>query len=602
MKFDKETWIVILIAGVLLVAWFIYYPQYQREQQEAQAKIQAAARQAQAEVQKRNVVPEQQPSVSDVPPAKESVPPATSDATESALEKSPVPSATIQIKGESVLSLSNENVEICLDAATGGIKSATLLKYRNAKDHEKNVCGLSDGLFQSLQPTVSDAQVTEASVVPVPGDPRSAVISLAYSNGLKIVETVSLPEKGYRIQAQYVLTNSTNAPLHLSGVTFWAAGVPPTAYLAGDKLYSERHNIDYCLLTADGKDDKAVNLDPAAKDEKFKNFGTASPVSWAGSSNKYFASVLFVSLLPGNAGMKADRLQLQVPEKKNELYSVPSVGILSNLTIPAGGAETCKFSYYFGPKEIEEIRHLPESVMGAMHFSYFSWFEFLARPMVLLLVWLNNHICHSYGIAIILLTLLVRLIFWPITQKANNSMRKMQKLQPQMKEIREKYKSNPQEMNVRMMELYRKEKVSPLGGCLPILFQIPVFFALYSALDSAVELRQVGFLWCTDLAKPDLVGPQIDLPFLGPTGLHPLVIAMTVLMIVQQKMTPSGADPMQKKMMMIMPVIMLFMLYNLPSGLTLYWTVSQVFSILQMKYGLIIAKREEEKSSSARQP
>ncbi len=240
--------------------------------------------------------------------------------------------------------------------------------------------------------------------------------------------------------------------------------------------------------------------------------------------------------------------------------------------------------------------------MGAMHFSYFSWFEFLARPMVLLLVYLKNHICHSYGLAIILLTIIVRLIFWPITQKANNSMRKMQKLQPQMKEIREKYKDNPQEMNVRMMELYRKEKVSPLGGCLPILFQIPVFFALYSALDSAVELRQVGFLWCTDLAKPDLIGPQIDLPFLGPTGLHPLVIAMTILMVVQQRMTPSAADPMQQKMMMLMPVIMLFMLYNLPSGLTLYWTVSQVFSILQMKYGLIIAKREEEKASSARKP
>ena len=601
MKFDKETWIVVLIAGVLMVAWFIYYPQYQREQREEQAKIQTAAAEAR---QRNSVPPAAQPAAAQpaVPSAVPAQPTAAAPAVPAAASvPSTIPEA-VRVKGESALTLSNESVEIRLNASTGGIESATLLKYRNANDHEKNVSGLSDGLFQSLQPTIPGIAVTDASVVPASGDPRSAVITLDCTNGLKIVETVSLPEKGYQIQVQYLLTNSSDAPLRLPGMTFWAAGVPPTAYLAGDKIYSERHNIDYCLLTADGKDDKAVNLDPTAKDAKFEKFGTDRPVSWAGSSNKYFASILFVSRLPGNAGMTTVRRQLADPAKKNELYSVPSVGILADVTIPAGGTESCAFSYYFGPKEIAEIRHLPESVMGAMHFSYFSWFEFLARPMVLLLVWLNNHICHSYGIAIILLTILVRLIFWPITQKANNSMRKMQKLQPQMKEIREKYKSNPQEMNVRMMELYRKEKVSPLGGCLPILFQIPVFFALYSALDSAVELRQVGFLWCTDLAKPDLIGPQIDLPFLGPTGLHPLVIAMTVLMVVQQKMTPSAADPMQQKMMMLMPVIMLFMLYNLPSGLTLYWTVSQVFSILQMKYGLIIAKREEEKASSARQP
>jgi YidC/Oxa1 family membrane protein insertase len=126
-----------------------------------------------------------------------------------------------------------------------------------------------------------------------------------------------------------------------------------------------------------------------------------------------------------------------------------------------------------------------------------------------------------------------------------------------------------------------------------------VFFALYSALDSSVELRQVSFLWCTDLARPDLVGPQINLPFFGPTGLHPLVIAMTLLMVLQQKMTPSNMDPAQQKVMLLMPVIMLFMLYNLPSGLTLYWTVSQVFSILQMKYGQIIAEREEAKAAAA---
>ena len=374
--------------------------------------------------------------------------------------------------------------------------------------------------------------------------------------------------------------------------------MPPTQYLAGDKIYSERHNIDAHPVG----EKSIISGDPAAKEAKFNAIATEKPVDWAGSSNKFFASLLFVDTVAGgvSAGTRIERNYLPMPEKPTDQYVIPSVGIaMKNITIPASSSMAISsMRYYFGPKEMSEIRKLPPSVMDAMHISYFSWFEFLARPMVRFLVYLNS-IFHSYGIAIIVLTLLVRLIFWPVTQKANNSMRKMQKLKPKMDELREKYKDNPQELNMRMMELYRNEKVSPLGGCLPILLQIPVFFALYSALDSAVELRHVSFLWAADLARPDLIGPQIDLPFFGPTGLHPLVIAMTLLMVLQQKMTPSNMDPMQQKMMMFMPVIMLFMLYNLPSGLTLYWTVSQIFSILQMKYGQIVAEREEAKAASA---
>jgi YidC/Oxa1 family membrane protein insertase len=184
--------------------------------------------------------------------------------------------------------------------------------------------------------------------------------------------------------------------------------------------------------------------------------------------------------------------------------------------------------------------------------------------------------CGSYGWSIIIITVIVRLLFWPITQKANNSMKRMQKVQPQMKEIREKYKKDPQTMNAKVMELYRKEKVNPLGGCLPILLQIPVFIALYSTLNGAVELRQVPFWWINDLAKPDTVAVVLGLP------INPLVIVMTSLMVLQQRLTPSAMDPTQQKMMMFMPIMMLFILYNLPAGLTLYWTVSQILAILQL--------------------
>lgn len=238
--------------------------------------------------------------------------------------------------------------------------------------------------------------------------------------------------------------------------------------------------------------------------------------------------------------------------------------------------------------------------MEAMHIAYWSWFEFIARPLARFLVWMNDYI-GNYGIAIILLTLIVRLVLWPFQQKANSSMRKMQKIQPMIKDMREKYKDNPQELNMRMMELYRQEGVNPLGGCLPMLLQLPIFFALYSVFDSAVELRHVSFLWAKDLAQPDQIGPAIQV--LGfSLAIHPLIIMMTILMVVQQKMTPAQGDPSQQKIMMAMPVIMLVMLYWLPSGLTLYWTVSQLFSIIQLKYGQYAAAKEEALSSGGKKP
>ncbi len=574
-----------------MIAWFVFYPKYQKERalERAQAVAEAQANAAEAAAQKQKSIPALPPA-----PAVETPVPApvteTAAVTEKAAEVLPE-----QTTGE-ILTLSNGKLEIRIDPVTGGLESATLLNFKNAKDHEQLVTGLNDGKYRMFQLEIPGAKLLSVSSRKT--DAFEFQLIRTYSNGLQVIQTITLSADGYNLGAAYSLVNSGKEALNIPDAVFWAAGLPPTQFFAGDKIYSERHNIDYSLLNSKNLSSEPESLDPSAKDEKFAKFSADQPVSWVGTTNKYFASLLFAKCVPGNAGMKTARLRKQDPDDAKETYVVPSIGIQAELVIPAQESIACELTGYFGPKEIAEIAKLDKTVMDAMHFSYFSWFEFLARPMIRLLVWLYG-ICHSYGWAIVILTLIVRLIFWPVTQKANTSMRKMQKLKPKMDEIREKYKSNPQEMNMRMMELYRTEKVSPLGGCLPILLQIPVFFALYSALDSAVELRQVSFLWCTDLAKPDLIGPQIDLPFFGPTGLHPLVIAMTVLMIIQQKMTPSNMDPAQQKMMMAMPLIMLFMLYNLPSGLTLYWTVSQLFSILQMKYGLIAAQREEAKEKAS---
>ena len=235
------------------------------------------------------------------------------------------------------------------------------------------------------------------------------------------------------------------------------------------------------------------------------------------------------------------------------------------------------------------MKGLPASSGNAIHLAYWGWLEPLCRPMLQLLNLLKD-LTGSYGLAISLLTVIVNLGLWPLIHKGNKSMRRMQRIQPQLKELKEKYKDNQQEFSRRMMELYRKENVSPFGGCLPMLLQLPVFIALYSTLDSSVELRHVAFLWAQDLSRPDLVGPTI----FG-IGLHPFIIISTLLMVLQQKiMPPMAGDPMQQKVMMYMPVIMLFFFYNFPSGLALYWTVNNVLSILQMKFSQYAAQKEEQ--------
>ncbi|MFZ4572679.1 MAG: membrane protein insertase YidC, partial [Bacteroidales bacterium] len=216
-----------------------------------------------------------------------------------------------------------------------------------------------------------------------------------------------------------------------------------------------------------------------------------------------------------------------------------------------------------------------------------KWFEPISQGLLVALIWLKKF-CGSYGLSIIVLTLIVKMLFWPVTDRANASMRKMQKIQPLVQEIRTKYKAEPQKMNTKIMQLYKEHKVNPMGGCLPILLQIPVFTALYFALNGAIELRQASFLWAVDLSRPDTIAtiPGIEL------AINPLVLLMTITMVLQQYLTPSAADPIQQKMMMIMPLVMLVMLYSLPSGLTLYWTVSQIISIIQLLVNKRIDKNE----------
>lgn len=241
------------------------------------------------------------------------------------------------------------------------------------------------------------------------------------------------------------------------------------------------------------------------------------------------------------------------------------------------------FILYAGPKEQETLAKLG---VGLEHIIDFGFFSIIARPIFWLMKFFYK-IIGNYGWAIVIVTIILRIPFIPLFEKSQKSMKKLQDIQPRMAEIREKYKKNPQKMNKEMMELYRKYKVNPVSGCLPLLLQLPIFFAFYKILLSTIELRGAPFiLWIKDLSAPDALFGHIPsvVPLIGGFAVGPLPIVMGISMFIQQKMTPTSVDPRQAKLMMFMPVVLTFIFLNFASGLVLYWFISNILSIGQQFY------------------
>ncbi len=247
-------------------------------------------------------------------------------------------------------------------------------------------------------------------------------------------------------------------------------------------------------------------------------------------------------------------------------------------TVGPGENKTYSYRIFYGPKKLSVLKNIGYNLDKSIDF---GWFDLIAKPTLKLLNFFYRYV-HNYGIAIIMVTVIFKALFWPITQKGLKSMKNMQKLQPKMVKLKEKYKDDPTAMNREVMNLYKTYKVNPLGGCLPMVLQIPVFFALYKVLLLCIELRHAPFmLWISDLSAPDRLWIGFDIPYVG--GLPVLTLLMGASMFLQQKMTPTTADPTQAKIMMMLPVVFTFMFVNFASGLVLYWFTNNLLSIFQQQ-------------------
>mgnify|MGYP005843071179 CR=1 FL=1 len=248
--------------------------------------------------------------------------------------------------------------------------------------------------------------------------------------------------------------------------------------------------------------------------------------------------------------------------------------------IAADGHQQYEYTIYYGPKELKSLRKAGHELSNIVNF---GWFGFVAKPLLYLLNFFYD-LSKNYGVAIILLTVLVKLLFWPLTHKGMKSMRNMQKLQPKLQKIREKYKGDKERLAQEQMRLYQTYKINPLGGCMPMLLQIPVFFALYRVLMQAIELRHAPFmLWINDLSAPERLSLGFEIPWLG--GLPVLTLIMGASMFLQQKLTPTpSTSPEQQKIMMFLPVVFTFLFINFASGLVLYFLVNNLLSIAQQYF------------------
>ncbi|MBN2468361.1 MAG: membrane protein insertase YidC [Deltaproteobacteria bacterium] len=304
------------------------------------------------------------------------------------------------------------------------------------------------------------------------------------------------------------------------------------------------------LVSGELKEIKVKSLDEGSK--TFSN-----QVEWAGYEDKYFLAAFFP--LPGSS------LGVDVSKPAADAIVINCITAARS----TDGADKAFYSYgfYCGPKDIEVLKSLGVGLEKAIDF---GMFDIIAKPLLYTLKYLNKT-TNNYGWAIIILTIIIKIIFFPLTHKSYKSMKAMKDLQPLMAELRKKYKDDKERLNRETMNLYRTYKVNPLGGCLPLLIQFPIFIAFYWVLLGSIELRHAPFmLWIKDLSAQD---PYYVTPIL-----------MGASMFIQQKMTPTAGDPTQAKVMLAMPIVFTFLFLKFPSGLVIYWLVNNILQIFQQLY------------------
>ncbi len=494
-----------------------------------------------------------------------------------------------------------------IDPALGGIVGVELLKYSKEKTkkpeeaHHVNL-GNFDYPYMALNSrTMASLGLGAAKQEAiVKGDNFVEISRVNAAGDLKVTERWSIEsERSYEIDYTVSVTNLGTASREISNLMIDGGVLPHSvsgrkedgggaAYMPLDKNHATVIDPKTLLKLSENY---AIAQNPnALEGEKLKSLERINKtlngrVIWGGIHSKYFLMSIWNQGTEGFA--RFDAFGCNGTDDMGAKPGDRSRGklLLNPTNLEPGATTVWKLRGYAGPKDTELLHAMGngmDGIMGMDRFFWgnFAWMGWISRMLLKCLVWFSKIIPggSGYGWGVIALTVAVKLLFWPLSHKSTQSMRKMQELKPQLDAIKEKYRDDPRLMYEKQQELMKANNVSQLGGCLPMLFQIPVFFALFNTFRSAIELRHAGFLWAADLSMPDTVFA------IGNIGINPLAILMGLTMVLQQKMTPS-ADAQQSRMMMFMSIFFIWIFYAMPSALTLYMTVNQLLSILQTYMG-----------------
>ena len=526
----------------------------------------------------------------------------------------PLPNTNVP---EELLVLTNDNARYTFTSHGGGLKLIELLRYpesvstRREKQRQPQRVASLNAFTPAPTLAVLDGD-------PVQGDGVFALTKTeggvraekTLTNGLSIVKEFTLGTN-YLMSAKVLLKNTSTQTLNLPAQEWVVGTATPmgprdNGQAVGVLWYNGSSTEDINAGWFSGGAFGCVRGGPPRTEYR----GGASNVVWAAVHNQFFA----LGVMPQQPaqGVVARKVDLPRPTGEDALLVATNAAAPQGyeaalafpvVTLPAGQAVERELNLFAGPKEYRTLARIADRfgnnidlVMG-----YGGFFGFFAKALLLAMNWLHQSLKFSYGWAIVMITFIIKVVFWPLTQASTRSMKRMQALQPQMKAIQEKYKDDPVKMNKKVMEFMKEHKVSPLGGCLPMLLQIPVFFGFYRMIQSAIELRGARFLWAGDLSQSDtlfvipipILGliPGFGIPGVGlPFNLLPLIMGVTMLW--QARLTPPspGMDPTQAKIMRYMPLIFMVFLYNFSAGLTLYWTVQNLLTIAQTKLTRNIAE------------
>lgn len=572
--------------------------------------------------------------------AKNAVQPAPAPAVSAATSVVPAQPAPAPVKAPSVFSgekkvftLENGKIALRLSSFGGAVESVELKDFPQSKDDKTPVVFNDESTVPAL--TLAGAPATLSGkpepwgiVFSVESDvtdtaSKTRTLTLVGSDARKTVRrvyTVSLDDEGrgatdpYFVRHTVKLTPVTGTDAVPAGDLYISTGMlPPTnGDTANLFLNASWYNGDEYDKVATGHFIASSGFLGLGAHPAHPSFiapaEQGEPFQWIATTNQYFANILAfpqadVRPLISDLAVYPEKI---VPPAETDNKTELSVVGYAHLKLPALRSLNLDTYFYIGPKEYTRFAELQsadliESADDVVQFTSLFGFisiDWLCKILVAVMNQLHDLIpanAWSWGWVIVVMTLIVKGITWPLTMAQQRSAKKMQKFQKPMQDIRERYKDNPQKMQQEMMKLYRDNKINPLAGCFPVLIQIPIFFAMYCTFQTCAELRLQPFLWIPDLSMPDVIPGLEDwrIPLIG-AQIHILPILMGVTMFMNMKMTPMpNAQPGQKNMFYAMMAIFPIICYTMPSALTLYWTLQNIFTMFQT--WLVRRSRDDEK-------